>query len=1237
MAQASVLLPRIGAAGWRPLQEGADQALLPEIEGTTAARSLWADTAATSALLATGANVATIQVGVAATTVTIPGNLTVNGTTTTLNTTNLVVNDALIYANDGGLDPSFTGIAWDQGAALDVIQVYNPTDNRVEIGRFDTVGGTTVPAAALTTLEDVRHGTLLLPAGAGVTGDASLNIRASGAGDLNLLTGASTKWTVENAGTLVTPTNNNIGEVTQANSPTSIYAATSVVVGTTVSITTAAITGSAALAIDTAAAMTLGGGTATSLLLGRTGVSTGVLDSLGVGNGGSVAAVEGGFEFGDGTGRVRWNPAQAFSVYFDSAANERLSYTPGGGFNLTDVTSGNGLQWLSGGLNTLILHATAAGGPRIRLDAATGYMRVGDDAGAAAARGDLSTGDTTNAMGYVAATNTLSLTPPAGANSSTIVMGDTSARGAVTLNTEGNGGAGLHAFQITGSPGTGAGEGTDIEVTAGAGSTTGSGGDLIYTAGAGGATANGGDVTMGAGPGGVTSGDGGNILIFGGAPFEGNGGSVTLLGESGFGTDRDGGDVSLLAGAPTGSGTGGAVNLGSSSIPRWSITAAGHYQTFTGQVLDIGEATQTNSPRTVYAATSMVIGTTVTITSSAVTGSTALTLASTGANDLSLTAQGTTYNFSASGAALTTTATDIVGAINEVAAAAGAGTLAATLAVGNVTGGTDLQVTAGDSIDSAAAGLIRVGETNATGLEVGREAATFTIQGRNATTGGTRGATVAIEAGDGTATTGGDVLIDAGVGGQNVGAAGGSVIINGGLSSQFASVNSPGARVTVGGGADGSGFAGNLTLQAGGTELLAGSPERGGDVTMRSGSTVGGNERGGNMTLRAGHSTAATGIAGTVSITGGEQQSGASALASGSVTITGGAKTNGTGDGGAAALAGGASAGGTGGVASVTGGGNTATGDGGGVTLTGGAPTEGSGGGITITAANGVGTDQQGGAVTIASGDSTGTANGGDLDVAAGGGGATGPGGDVNLVGGPGGGTSGDAGTVTLTGGAPTDGNGGDITITGSAGVGTDRDGGDVSLVAGARTGTGAQGRVLFTSGETSYPLTAAGAGPALVTTAQTIIEAINESAMGGMAGALTETLTNANAGTMTIGQVVYLTATDDEVDLANGTTNNALSNAIAFVSDATILTTASGGFITGGTATVRLVSGLTVNSGEVIYLSTTAGECTNVAPATTGNVVLPLGIIKNVLTYDGGADRLVSMIVQRGNRSVAP
>ena len=98
MAQQSVLLPRVGAVGWRPLLEGTDQALIPEIEGTVGPRSMWADANATTITMGggaanttvnigAGAAVTAIQIGGAAATVTIPGNLTINGTTTTVEAT----------------------------------------------------------------------------------------------------------------------------------------------------------------------------------------------------------------------------------------------------------------------------------------------------------------------------------------------------------------------------------------------------------------------------------------------------------------------------------------------------------------------------------------------------------------------------------------------------------------------------------------------------------------------------------------------------------------------------------------------------------------------------------------------------------------------------------------------------------------------------------------------------------------------------------------------------------------------------------------------------------------------------------------------------------------------------------------------------------------------------------------------------------------------------------------------
>jgi len=105
---------------------------------------------------------------------------------------------------------------------------------------------------------------------------------------------------------------------------------------------------------------------------------------------------------------------------------------------------------------------------------------------------------------------------------------------------------------------------------------------------------------------------------------------------------------------------------------------------------------------------------------------------------------------------------------------------------------------------------------------------------------------------------------------------------------------------------------------------------------------------------------------------------------------------------------------------------------------------------------------------------------------------------DLNLRAGASSGAAIAGGSATISGGIPTDGAGGSVSLIAEDGVGTNRDGGNVGITAGAATGSGAQGRVLFTSGTTSYPLTAAGVGPALTTTAQDIIGAINE--VGGAA-----------------------------------------------------------------------------------------------------------------------------------------
>ena len=178
--------------------------------------------------------------------------------------------------------------------------------------------------------------------------------------------------------------------------------------------------------------------------------------------------------------------------------------------------------------------------------------------------------------------------------------------------------------------------------------------------------------------------------------------------------------------------------------------------------------------------------------------------------------------------------------------------------------------------------------------------------------------------------------------------------------------------------------------------------------------------------------------------------------------------------------------------------------------------------------------------------------------------------------------------------------------------------GGDVLIVAADAGATGAgvagnKGRVAFTSGTTQYFLTAAGtaAGPALTTTAQTIIEAINEiDAASSSSAFVSSTYTTTG---LTVGAPVYISATDTT---AHGDADvEATSNIIGLV----LTVGASGTVITHGLATAVWEGGLTGGTypvaGNPVFLSTTPGRVTTVAPTGAGDTVIELGYVKDPST----------------------
>ena len=307
----------------------------------------------------------------------------------------------------------------------------------------------------------------------------------------------------------------------------------------------------------------------------------------------------------------------------------------------------------------------------------------------------------------------------------------------------------------------------------------------------------------------------------------------------------------------------------------------------------------------------------------------------------------------------------------------------------------------------------------------------------------------------------------------------GNTTIGGGNTIDFA--NGDFIRVT----GDGSNFA---------ISYSAAATAAGGSISITA-QTGGGAGAGGNATFQAG-TGGATGVGGNVVIAGGA--GGATSGAGGSVTLQGGLPVDGNGggitltgragvgtdrNGGGISLTAGASTGagtpgvvtitagqggttGTGGTTSIFGGpGGSVSGAGGTVILQGGLPVDGAGGAVSLLGRSGIGTNRAGGDVTISSGASTGSGTAGVIGITAGAGGSTAVGGSITLTAGAGGSTSGAGGAINLVGGSATDGNGGGVSITGAAGTGTNRSGGVVNLTAGAATGSGTAGTVSITAG----------------------------------------------------------------------------------------------------------------------------------------------------------------------------
>jgi len=186
------------------ISEAADDVIIRSIvRSASGAASLWGDANTTTITVGGGAAQVGITIGKAAQTVTMPGNLTVQGTATTLSTTNLVVADNMMLLNDGG-NGADSGLAFERGVTGDdAVILWEEGNTRFELGTADTSGGTVTPGA-IASFSNMKLSSLLL-AGTGITADAALTVGATGANNLSL-TGQGTTYNLSASGAALSTT-----------------------------------------------------------------------------------------------------------------------------------------------------------------------------------------------------------------------------------------------------------------------------------------------------------------------------------------------------------------------------------------------------------------------------------------------------------------------------------------------------------------------------------------------------------------------------------------------------------------------------------------------------------------------------------------------------------------------------------------------------------------------------------------------------------------------------------------------------------------------------------------------------------------------------------------------------------------------------------------------------------------------------------------------------------------------
>jgi len=405
-----------------------------------------------------------------------------------------------------------------------------------------------------------------------------------------------------------------------------------------------------------------------------------------------------------------------------------------------------------------------------------------------------------------------------------------------------------------------------------------------------------------------------------------------------------------------------------------------------------------------------------------------------------------------------------------------ADTLAATLAVGNETGGNDVVLSVGDVITAVddlnikanspvgvgSGGLLTIksgngGTTSGTAGSLILEAGSAQGAGDNSggtciissgsSTGGNSAGTMEVAGGDGGTTGfGGDTRLNAGDGGSTSGPAGDVKLTAGDSTSGDAGIVELNAGTS-----SGADPGGTITLNAGAGGATSGA---GGDIALLAGSATGASGDAGDITLTAGNSLD-TNIGGDVDINAGDSTGGNG----GRVLIDGGASTSGTSNGGLVQI--------TGGTTTSIGGGDATgqvhihtpnatsglnTGD---ILLNPGDVDTGDAGAILIDGGNSTGSGDATNAIITGGDAHLGTGQAGSSFLVGGFRNATGGGGNATVEGGPGAASGADGGSAFVTGG-PANGAG-------------DPDGGNVVLAPGSGSGSGSTGLLQFEYPSTTY------------------------------------------------------------------------------------------------------------------------------------------------------------------------